>query len=59
MSEEEKLEQIEKVKREWAEEVLRLEQIELGQHTLNNSANVERFKLEEKYMKKIMEIEAS
>lgn len=56
MSEKEKEEQIEKLKKEWAEEVLKLEPVSTH-NTLDHSLNEERLKLEEKYKKRIAEIE--
>lgn len=58
MNEKEKAKEIEKIKKEWAEEVLKLDSINV-QNALNNSLNSERMKLEEKYRKKIAEIEES
>lgn len=52
----EKEEQIEKLKKEWTEEVLKLEPVSTH-NTLDHSLNEERLKLEEKYKKRIAEIE--
>ena len=56
MNEKEKAEQIEKLKKAWTEEVLKLKPIS-AHNILNHSLNEERLKLEEKYKKRIAEIE--
>lgn len=58
MNEKEKAKKIEKIKKEWVDEILKLEPVNIH-NALNNSLNSERMKLEEKYRKKIAEIEKS